>query len=49
MLFTDDDTPYTRPFEGIVCVLLFVYWFYVYMLGNYDDTADYQINSALSI
>ena len=49
MLFTDDDTPYTRPVEGIVCVLLFVYWFYVYMLGNYDDTADYQINSALFI
>ncbi len=27
--------------------LLFVYWFYVYMLGDYDNTADYQFNSLL--
>ena len=49
VLFTDEDTPYTKPVEGFVCVLLFAYWFYVYMLGNYDDTADYQINSTLFI
>ena len=49
VFFTDEDTPYTRPVEGIVCVILFVYWFYVYMLGNYDDTADYQISSTLFI
>ncbi len=39
----------SRPIEGFVCVLLFAYWFYVYMLGNYDDTADYQISSTLFI
>ncbi len=49
VLFTDQDKPYNRPVEGIVCVILFVYWFYVYMLGNYDDTADYQISSTLFI
>lgn len=49
IIFTDEDTPYTTPVEGFLCVLLFVYWFYVYMLGNYDDTADYQISSTLFI
>lgn len=49
VFFTDEDSPYTRPVEGIVCVILFVYWFYVYMLGNYDDTADYQISGTLFI
>lgn len=49
VIYSDEDTPYTRPIEGMFCVLLFAYWFYVYMLGNYDDTADYQISSSLFI
>lgn len=49
VFFTEEDTPYTRPFEGVFCFLLFAYWFYVYMLGNYDDTADYQISSTLFV
>lgn len=49
VIFTDEGTPYMRPVESFVCVLLFAYWFYVYMLGNYDDTADYQISSTLFI
>lgn len=49
IIYSDDETPYTRPIEGLFCVLLFAYWFYVYMLGNYDDTADYQISSTLFI
>ena len=49
IIFTDEDAPYTTPIEGFVCVLLFAYWFYVYMLGNYDDTADYQISSTLFV
>ena len=49
LFFTDEDTPFMRPIEGFLCVFLFAYWFYVYMLGNYDDTADYQISSTLFI
>ena len=49
IIYSDDETPYTRPIEGLFCVLLFAYWFYVYMLGNYDDTADYQISSTLFV
>lgn len=49
ILFDDDDAPYTRPIIGLFGLLLFAYWFYVYMLGNYDDTADYQISSTLFI
>ena len=49
IIYSDDETPYTRPIEGLFCVLLFAYWFYVYMLGNYDDTADYQISTTLFI
>lgn len=49
VIFDDDDVPYTRPIIGIFGLLLFAYWFYVYMLGNYDDTADYQISSTLFI
>lgn len=49
IIYSDDETPYTRPIEGLFCVLLFAYWFYVYMLGNYDDTADYQISRTLFI
>ena len=49
ILFDDDDVPYTRPIIGLFGLLLFAYWFYVYMLGNYDDTADYQISSTLFI
>ena len=49
VIYSDDETPYTRPIEGLFCVLLFAYWFYVYMLGDYDDTANYQISSTLFI
>ena len=49
IIYDDDDAPYTRPIIGIFGLLLFAYWFYVYMLGNYDDTADYQISSTLFI
>lgn len=49
IIYSDDETPYTRPIEGFFCVLLFAYWFYVYMLGDYDNTADYQISSTLFI
>lgn len=49
IIFDDDDVPYTRPIIGIFGLLLFAYWFYVYMLGNFDDTADYQISSTLFI
>ena len=49
IIYSDDETPYARPIEGLFCVLLFVFWFYVYMLGNYDDTADYQMSSTLFI
>lgn len=49
VIYSDDETPYTRPFEGLFCVLLFAYWFYVYMMGDYDDTANYQISSTLFI
>ncbi len=49
IIFDDDDVPYTRPIIGLFGLLLFAYWFYVYMLGNYDDTADYQISSTLFI
>lgn len=49
VIFTDDDAPYTRPVEVFVGLILFSYWFYVYMLGNYDDTANYEISSTLLI
>lgn len=49
IIYSDDETPYARPIEGLFCVLLFVFWFYVYMLGNYDDTADYQMSSTFFI
>jgi len=49
IIYSDDETPYTKPIEGMFCILLFAYWFYVYMLGNYDDTADYRISSTLFI
>lgn len=49
IIYADDGVPYTKPIEGMLCVLLLAYWFYVYMLGNYDETADYQINSMLFI
>lgn len=47
VIYTDDETPYTKPIVGMFCVLLFAYWVYVYMLGDYDDTANYQFSSAL--
>ena len=47
--YSDDETPYTRPIEGVFCVLLFAYWLYVYMLGDYDETANYQFSSTLFI
>ncbi len=49
IIFDDDNLPYARPIIGMFSLLLFAYWFYVYMLGNYDDTADYQISSTLFI
>lgn len=49
VILDDDDAPYIRPIIGIFGLLLFAYWFYVYMLGNYDDTADYQMSSTLFI
>jgi len=38
---------YRLPMTCAWGVLLFFYWFYVYMLGNYDDTADYQLSTSL--
>ena len=49
VIYTDDDTPYTRPVEVLLCIIHSAYWFYVYMLGNYDDTANYQFSSTLFI
>lgn len=49
VISTDEDTPYTRPVEVLMGLMLFVYWFYVYMLGDYDDTASYQLSSTLFI
>ena len=49
VIFTDDDAPYARPVEFLMGLILFAYWFYVYMLGNYDDTANYEISSTLFI
>ena len=49
VIYSDDETPYTRPVVGMFCILLFAYWVYVYMLGDYDDTANYQFSSTLFI
>lgn len=35
------------PVKLLFCVVLAFYWYYVYILGNYDDTSDYQLNSNL--
>ena len=47
IIIDDNDAPYIRPIIGIFGLLLFAYWFYVYMLGDYDETAYYQISSTL--
>ena len=49
VIYSDDETPYTKPIVGMFCVLLFAYWVYVYMLGDYDETANYQFSSTLFI
>lgn len=33
---------YQVPIEYFWGIMLFIYWFYVYMVGNYGDTANYQ-------
>lgn len=38
---------YRLPLAYAWGVLLFFYWFYVYMVGNYDNTADYQLSTTL--
>ena len=43
------DEPYKIRIEMMFCILVFVYWYYVYMSGNYDDTADYQLSSMLFV
>lgn len=43
------DSTYKIRIEMVFCILVLVYWYYVYMLGNYDDTADYQLSSMLFV
>lgn len=49
IFFSNDDAPDTKPVEVLLSIILFAYWFYVYMLGDYDDTANYQISSTLFV
>lgn len=45
--YSSGDRQYQVPVVYAWGVLLFFYWFYVYMLGNYDDTADYRLSTTL--
>lgn len=47
VLFLDKDVPYRKPVVSMFCILLFAYWFYVYILGDYDQTSDYQFSNTL--
>ena len=33
------------PIKALFCALLTFYWWYVYIYGNYADTAEYKLNS----
>jgi len=47
ILYSRGAKQYQIPVVYLWGILLFVYWYYVYILGGYDSTSDYQLNNEL--